>query len=102
MLFKGVNKSWQLARDRIRRNLGVLLFDHKVAPVICPIADLQHVVFIRWDAKWGDAIVSSLMIAPLGLGCPKQAFAKIATPRNFSSFIYALMQKKAGYSLAYL
>ncbi|SMG66875.1 LOS biosynthesis enzyme LBGB [methanotrophic bacterial endosymbiont of Bathymodiolus sp.] len=70
MLFKGVNKSWQLARDRIRRNLGVLLFDHKVAPVICPIADLQHVVFIRWDAKWGDAIVSSLMIAPLRKAYP--------------------------------
>lgn len=65
MLLKRVNKSWQLARDRIRRKLGVFLFDSKVDDVICSAADLQHVVFIRWDAKWGDAIISSVMIKPL-------------------------------------
>lgn len=70
MLLKRVNKSWQLARDRIRRKLGVFLFDRKIDDVICPATDLQHVVFIRWDAKWGDAIVSSLMIKPLRKAYP--------------------------------
>jgi ADP-heptose:LPS heptosyltransferase len=65
MLLQRLNKLWQLSRDRVRRNLGVLLFDSKVEKVKCPIKDLQHVVFIRWDSKWGDAIVSSLMIEPL-------------------------------------
>ena len=71
MLLKRINKLWQLTRDRIRRNLGVLLFDSKVDKVICPVTDLQHVVFIRWDAKWGDAIVSSLVIAPLRRAYPE-------------------------------
>jgi len=70
MLLKQLNKSWQLGRDSTRRKLGVLLFDSKVAYVSYPTVDLQHVVFIRWDAKWGDAIVSSLMIEPLRRACP--------------------------------
>lgn len=65
MLVKRLNKYWQLTRDRVRRELGVLLFDRKLEKVICPIGNLQHIVFIRWDAKWGDAIISSLMLEPL-------------------------------------
>ena len=65
MLLKRLNKYWQLTRDRVRRELGVLLFDCKLDKATCPIRNLQHIVFIRWDAKWGDAIISSLMIEPL-------------------------------------
>ena len=70
MLLKRVNKLWQLARDRIRRKLGVFLFDSKVDDARYSAGDLQHLVFIRWDAKWGDAIVSSLMIKPLRKAYP--------------------------------
>ncbi len=70
MLLKRLNKQWQLTRDKVRRKLGVLLFDAKVEKAICPITDLQHIVFIRWDAKWGDAIVSSVMIGPLRQAYP--------------------------------
>lgn len=70
MLVKRLNKYWQLTRDRVRRELGVFLFDRKLDKAIGPIRNLQHIVFIRWDAKWGDAIISSLMIEPLREACP--------------------------------
>ncbi len=70
MFLKRLNKQWQSVRDQVRRNLGLLLFDRKVESAICPLKDLQHVVFIRWDSKWGDAVVSSLMIEPLRLAYP--------------------------------
>ena len=70
MFLKRLNKLWQLSRDRIRRELGVLLFDSKVEELIGSVADLEHVVIIRWDAKWGDAIVSSLMYEPLRRAYP--------------------------------
>lgn len=49
-------KTLQLWRDALRRKLGILLFDHH-SSVISPSNGAT--VFVRWDAKLGDAIVSS-------------------------------------------
>ncbi len=80
MLLKRLNKIWQLTRDRIRRNFGVMLFDYQVEDAICPATDLKHVVFIRWDAKWGDAIISSLMISPLRNAYPEIKITIVSSP----------------------
>jgi len=46
----------QHARDRIRRYLGIKLFDRVN---INSKPDNGPVVIIRWDAKLGDSIISS-------------------------------------------
>jgi len=48
-------------KDSIRREIGIFLFDTKVESSHFPGSNLQHIVFIRWDAKWGDAIISSFV-----------------------------------------
>ena len=57
-------KNWitslQLARDVWRRRLGLFLFDREAKPFELS-SDLKRVVLVRWDAKWGDAIVSSFI-----------------------------------------
>ncbi len=49
-------KIFQLWRDVLRRKLGILLFDRHSS-----VRASSHgaTVFVRWDAKLGDAIVSS-------------------------------------------
>lgn len=47
----------QLLRDRIRRKLGVFLFD-KYIPVGIK-GDVNHILLVRWDAKLGDSFMSS-------------------------------------------
>jgi len=46
----------QLWCDTIRRKIGVMLFDHTVKN---SLYEQGATVFVRWDAKLGDAIVSS-------------------------------------------
>ncbi|MGY3945578.1 glycosyltransferase family 9 protein [Aeromonas tecta] len=47
----------QLLRDRVRRALGILLFDKKMPLGIQ--GDINHILVIRWDAKLGDSFISS-------------------------------------------
>ena len=55
----------RFSRDWVRRIFGILLFDTALEPATLPISNLKHIVFIRWDAKWGDAIVSSFVFEHL-------------------------------------
>ncbi|MFA0438426.1 glycosyltransferase family 9 protein [Vibrio sp. 10N.222.51.C12] len=51
----------QLSRDHLRRRVGVWLFDKKkTTQAIVPRA-VKHIVFLRTDAKLGDAFVSSFV-----------------------------------------
>lgn len=47
----------QLLRDRVRRALGILLFDKKMP--LGMQGDVNHVLVVRWDAKLGDSFISS-------------------------------------------
>lgn len=47
----------QLLRDRVRRALGILLFDRKVPLGIQ--GEINHILVVRWDAKLGDSFISS-------------------------------------------
>lgn len=47
----------QLLRDRVRRALGMLLFDKKMP--LGMQGDVNHVLVVRWDAKLGDSFISS-------------------------------------------
>lgn len=52
----------QLGRDKLRRQIGRWLFDKTRAPMTTndtQSPSTEKVVLIRWDAKLGDAIVSS-------------------------------------------
>jgi ADP-heptose:LPS heptosyltransferase len=55
----------RFSRDWVRRIFGILLFDIALEPATLPISNLKHIVFIRWDAKWGDAIISSFVFEHL-------------------------------------
>ncbi|NIY92976.1 glycosyltransferase family 9 protein [Vibrio diazotrophicus] len=54
----------QLLRDRIRRGMGILLFDLEKKSQLNS-KNIKSVLFIRHDAKLGDAIVSSCLIRKL-------------------------------------
>lgn len=47
----------QLLRDRVRRALGILLFDKKMPLGIQ--GQINHILVVRWDAKLGDSFISS-------------------------------------------
>ncbi len=60
----------QLQRDILRRKLGQLLFDRK-RPV--PLHERKgKIVLLRWDAKLGDAIVSSWVAREIKRASPER------------------------------
>lgn len=74
-------------RDRTRRWLGCKVFDY--SPHVtkdCYIPDCQRVVFVRWDAKLGDAIVSSFMFRELRKINPEISIEVITTSAMASLF----------------
>ncbi|WP_024872041.1 glycosyltransferase family 9 protein [Tolumonas lignilytica] len=69
----------QLGRDQFRRALGRVLFDKpRIAPL--PIPHLQRIVLVRWDAKLGDAIVSSWIFRELKKQYPAASIEVITSP----------------------
>ena len=53
-------------RDAGRRTLGRWLFERPlVSESACKIQNCRRIVLIRWDAKLGDAIVSSFLFREL-------------------------------------
>ncbi|WP_429102121.1 glycosyltransferase family 9 protein [Aeromonas veronii] len=67
----------QLWRDIIRRKIGVILFDR---PVTSSLYEQGATVFVRWDAKLGDAIVSSWVAREIKKKYPKRKVIAITTP----------------------
>lgn len=74
----------QLARDVLRRRLGRWLFDR---PVSRPIDDGKgKIVIVRWDAKLGDAIVSSWVAREIRRAQPRREIWVVTTPTMASLF----------------
>lgn len=69
----------QLLRDKLRRSLGILLFDFNKTTQLIP-EDTQSILFIRHDAKLGDAIVSSGVIRKLKKYRPDITIKVITSP----------------------
>ncbi|HEH9413605.1 TPA: glycosyltransferase family 9 protein [Aeromonas salmonicida] len=67
----------QLLRDRIRRKIGIFLFDKQVLPGLH--GEINHILVIRWDAKLGDSFVSSFFFRELKK-LPNKVITVITTP----------------------
>lgn len=76
-------KKWtsllQLARDIWRRKLGLLLFDRQGQSFELN-SPLKRIVLVRWDAKWGDSIVSSFVFREWKRAYPGVKIDVITTP----------------------
>lgn len=74
-------------RDAGRRTLGHWLFDRPlVSESACKIQNCRRIVLIRWDAKLGDAIVSSFLFRELRKANPDLAIEVITTDAMASLF----------------
>ncbi len=61
-MWKKSKRYVQSMRDRVRRQMGLLLFDrHSANNAPISLMTCQRVLLIRWDAKYGDSIVSSFL-----------------------------------------
>ncbi|TXL21544.1 hypothetical protein BMR06_00435 [Methylococcaceae bacterium HT5] len=70
-------------RNAVQSFEGVLRSQHRVYDGSGEVARTQDV----WGAE-GISAVALSFCRLLGLGCPKQAFAKIATPRVTKYYIF--------------
>ena len=59
-MMKKIISRLQLYRDILRRKLGLLMFDRNNTTLELK-KPLKRIVVVRWDAKWGDSIVSSFI-----------------------------------------
>lgn len=94
-------KTLQLWRDILRRKLGILLFDRHQS-----VRPSSHgaTIFVRWDAKLGDAIVSSWVAREIKNKFPERKVYVITSSamaplfREFFNFDCVFeIPKRAGY-----
>ncbi|ENO3942415.1 MULTISPECIES: glycosyltransferase family 9 protein [Aeromonas] len=71
-------KKLQLWRDIIRRKIGIMIFDRPVTNSL--YEQRGATVFVRWDAKLGDAIVSSWVAREIKKKYPMQKVIAITSP----------------------
>ncbi|MFC3912955.1 glycosyltransferase family 9 protein [Pseudaeromonas sharmana] len=76
-MMKAISHALQHRRDLWRRQLGIWLFDQ---PVRASRGTPGRVVLVRWDAKFGDAIVSSWIFDALRQARPGIQVDVITTP----------------------
>ena len=76
-MFKPLTNALQRGRDHLRRVIGRTLFDH---PVKSERGAPGRIVLVRWDAKLGDAIVSSWLFDALRQARPGIRVEVITTP----------------------
>ena len=76
-------KKLQSWRDVIRRKIGILLFDRSLKSTS---TEDGAIVFVRWDAKLGDAIVSSWVAREIKKKFPDRRVVAITTPEMRSLF----------------
>jgi ADP-heptose:LPS heptosyltransferase len=77
----------QLLRDQIRRHLGVLLFDSTRQTSAIDPSSLKHIVFLRTDAKLGDAFVSSFVFEDIKAHNPDIKITVVTSPNMRSLFL---------------
>ncbi len=71
----------QKARDQIRRKVSLFFFDRKRQP---SATARKQIVFVRWDAKLGDTIVTSWLFREIKKYDPSLQLVVIA-PESFKS-----------------
>ncbi|MGL4204666.1 MAG: glycosyltransferase family 9 protein [Aeromonadaceae bacterium] len=87
---KSLSLSFQRWRDTVRRRVGRWLFDRSLvdrsvvdrsvaATHGCQIQACRRVLLIRWDAKLGDAIVSSFLFRELRKANPELSIEVVTT-----------------------
>ncbi|MFQ1744476.1 MULTISPECIES: glycosyltransferase family 9 protein [unclassified Aeromonas] len=76
-------KKLQSWRDIIRRKIGIVLFDRSLRS---SSNEDGAIVFVRWDAKLGDAIVSSWVTREIKKKFPGKKVVAITTPEMRSLF----------------
>jgi ADP-heptose:LPS heptosyltransferase len=77
----------QLLRDQVRRHLGVMLFDRARQTSPLNKTHLKHIVFLRTDAKLGDAFVSSFVFGDIKAHDPDIKITVVTTPNMRSLFL---------------
>ncbi|AYV21233.1 MULTISPECIES: glycosyltransferase family 9 protein [Vibrio] len=76
----------QLLRDQIRHHLGVMLFDKTRQTSAVQPDSFKHIVFLRTDAKLGDAFVSSFVFRDIKAHNPNIKLTVVTTPNMRSLF----------------
>ena len=76
--YKSIKSSLQLWRDVRRRKIGIMLFD--TAKTSLTPRKINRIVMVRWDAKLGDAIVSSWFFREIKKAHPETKIEVITTP----------------------
>ncbi|MGR5094931.1 glycosyltransferase family 9 protein [Vibrio maritimus] len=77
----------QLLRDKVRRQLGILLFDKPRLTVAIDKDNLKHIVLLRTDAKLGDSFVSSFVFDDIKAHNPDIKVTVLTTPNMKSLFL---------------
>ncbi|MGF1778448.1 glycosyltransferase family 9 protein [Vibrio nomapromontoriensis] len=77
----------QLLRDQVRRKLGIILFDRYKPSLPLDTEKLQHIVFLRTDAKLGDAFVSSFVFHDIKAHYPKVKLTVVTAPNMRDLFL---------------
>ncbi|USD60297.1 glycosyltransferase family 9 protein [Vibrio sp. SCSIO 43140] len=77
----------QLLRDKVRRQLGIFLFDKPRPAVAIDKANIKHIVFMRTDAKLGDTFVSSFVFDDIKAHDPNIKITVVTTPNMKSLFL---------------
>ncbi len=67
-----------MQKDDVRRYFGLALFDRKKDIGAC--LGCRPILFIRWDAKLGDSIVSSWVARELKRCCPEREVWAVTSP----------------------
>ncbi|MDA1381258.1 hypothetical protein PCI56_19195 [Plesiomonas shigelloides subsp. oncorhynchi] len=74
-ILQKVKSRIQLWRDNARRQIGMFIFDKEKIP----LNKNNHLVIVRWDAKLGDAIVSSWFLREVKNNNPSMWITVITT-----------------------
>ena len=95
----------QEKRDQWRRVLGQKCFDVPLTALSpCRLSECKRIVLVRWDAKFGDAFVSSFLFRELRKANPELSIVVITTAQLAPLFEHHwgadevhICRKRAGY-----
>lgn len=102
-MLKQIKSRIQLFRDVLRRRIGIILFDKKR---MFQNKDVSRVLFVRWDSKIGDTVVSSFCFRELKKNgvqvdvITTESISALLLPLNVTDNIY-LASKRPSYKELY-
>lgn len=104
-LWRSVKRRVQEKRDNWRRVIGRTCFDVPLTALSpCRLRECKRLVLVRWDAKLGDAFVSSFLFRELRKANPELSIVVITTEKLAPLFEHTwgadevhICRKRAGY-----